>query len=568
MKKVILLYSLILCFYSSSAFSQDKFWIEFKDKNIESKDYRKYISEKTAENRRKAGLPVFQYSDVPVNTAYLDSLSVYDIPVHAKSKWLNSVSSTLTAEQLEQVKGFSFVDTIYGISSDIKIASTNLDADPASYAIAMEQMNAEAFRNKGLTGKGVDIGVIDAGFYRAYSDKSLLHIMNEEKIVAQRDFIDPSRTDIVTQAATDADYHGAMVLKMIAGYDEKNNFQSGMAINANYYLARTEDGDREHRGEEDQWIQAMEWMDSLGVKLINTSLGYSTKMDDPDDNYKQEEMDGKTARITRAAQIAAMEKGVFLVVSAGNEGNADWRIISAPADAEGVLSVGATKKTVWGRIGYSSIGPDFLPYMKPNVSCFSPNGTSFSAPAITGFVACLMEEAPDMSSQDLKKIVEKSAHLYPYGNNHIGYGVPLADRALTLLESDDHDFGTVSEKFLNGKDKYKIKAKRKYLKDALVFHKSNGHVVVKEKMLKGGNKKKMSEAEEIYIELGLISEDDSKETEGMNERQKRRYERKKKRKANRTKKVMLDKPEGVERSTIVIDNQVIEVFWDQKKNTK
>jgi subtilisin family serine protease len=243
-------------------------------------------------------------------------------------------------------------------------------------------MQGQLFGDDKISGTGVQVGVIDAGYYKASTDPFLMHIFNEGRIKAQRDFIDAQRKDLVDDAATDSDYHGRIVLDMICGYDQVKKTQTGMGVNADIYLARTENGAREYRGEEDNWVRALEWMDSMGVRLINTSLGYAIKMDDPNDNYKQEDMNGKTTTITKAAQIGVDEKGIFLVVSAGNEGdNDEWRIISAPADARGVLSVGATRDKVWDRIGYSSLGPDFLPYMKPNVSCYSPNGTSFSAPA-------------------------------------------------------------------------------------------------------------------------------------------------------------------------------------------
>jgi hypothetical protein len=209
-----------------------------------------------------------------------------------------------------------------------------------------------------------------------------------------------------------------------------------MATNAKFYLARTDYSMREYRGEEDNWIAAMEWMDSLGVRLINTSLGYAKGFSDPKENYQPSQMDGKTSAISKAAQIASDKKGIMIIVSAGNEGDdKSWGIVSAPADAKGVLSVGATNGKLWNRIGYSSVGPEFLSYVKPNVSCFSLYGTSLSAPVITGFAACLLQANPQLSNKELISLIEKSSHLYPYGNNFVGYGVPQASRALALAKA-------------------------------------------------------------------------------------------------------------------------------------
>jgi len=165
-------------------------------------------------------------------------------------------------------------------------------------------------------------------------------------------------------------------------------------------------------------------------------LGYAKGFSDPRENYTPSQMDGKTSAITRAAQIASDKKGIMLIVSAGNEGDdKGWGIVSAPADAKGVLSIGATNAKLWNRIGYSSIGPEFLSYVKPNVSCFSLYGTSLSAPVITGFAACLLQVNPRLSNKELINLIERSAHLYPYGNNFVGYGVPLASRALALAKA-------------------------------------------------------------------------------------------------------------------------------------
>jgi hypothetical protein len=256
-------------------------------------------------------------------------------------------------------------------------------------------------------------------------------------------------------------------------------------------------------------------MDSMGVRLINTSLGYAIKMDDPNDNYKQEDMNGKTTTITKAAQIGVDEKGIFLVVSAGNEGdNDEWRIISAPADARGVLSVGATRDKVWDRIGYSSLGPDFLPYMKPNVSCYSPNGTSFSAPAVTGFVACMMQKNPALTNKELFDIIQKSSHLYPYGNNYIGYGVPLASRAKALLSNPAATFNNTIEKKVKGK-KATLKLQCDANETAVLFHKKSEIVVV--------------EQATALVKKG---------------------------------KLKLKRKEGVSRTTVAVGSTIVEVFWD------
>jgi subtilisin family serine protease len=469
--------TIFFCFISVYSFGQNKYWVNFKDKDIQNYDYEKYLSAETIKNRKRFNLALYQYSDVPVNLEYIKTLTKSGIGIESKSRWFNSVSAFLTPDQLKQVSGMHFVASVEPVNRDIIITGSETNLNPENYHIAMIQMQSSAMLAKNLTGEGVTIGVIDAGFLQANSDRYLVHLFEEERIKGQRDFQDPSRKDIMSESATDADSHGTTVLQMISGYYPQQKTQTGLAVNSNFYLARTENGAREYRGEEDKWIEAIEWLDSLGVRLVNTSLGYAINMDDPKENYKPEEMNGKTTRISKAAQLAVADKGIFVVVSAGNEGsNPGWRIISSPADAEGVLSVGATRDRYWDKISYSSIGPEFLSYMKPNVSCFSPNGTSFSAPAVAGFVACLMQMDPNKSNKELKAIMEKSGHLYPYGNNFIGYGVPLASRAITLIENPDFKLTHSDEKHVSG-SKVQIKIDKNLNADVVLFHKKNETIV-------------------------------------------------------------------------------------------
>ncbi|HSZ72397.1 MAG TPA: S8 family serine peptidase, partial [Cytophagaceae bacterium] len=263
------------------------------------------LSSKAIDNRKVHGISLYQYTDVPVKNDYRHELEyVINHSTICQSKWLNGVSVMLTDEQKKEVEQLSFVREVRAIDRNIVVTSTNISTDPAYMHIAMLQMGLSSFIKESLDGTGVNVGVIDAGFYLAQSDKYTSHLVTEGKIKAQRDFIDPSRKDLITVSVTGADEHGKNVLRMIGGYDDKQRVQFGMAPNASFYLARTEDGDREHRLEEDHWIMALEWMDSMGIRLISTSLGYAIKMDDPKENYTQDQMDGKTASITKAVQLA------------------------------------------------------------------------------------------------------------------------------------------------------------------------------------------------------------------------------------------------------------------------
>jgi subtilisin family serine protease len=431
MKKYLLL-ALVLAPLFVTA--NPKYWIYLKSKD---KSAAPAVSPLTLENRQKLGMPLFDETDLPVNAAFETVLRDHSVNVVNRSKWLNAVSAVMTGEQVEHVRQLDFVQEVVMIDPGFYIARTQ-PVEKAQMAPVMSQVQATAFLKEGINANNVTIGVIDAGFYGADSSLSLSHIFSNKRILGIRDYVKPGRPGdlLFSTAESFSDMHGTEVMAAISGMDHHDEMQYGMATNAKFYLARTDYSLREYRGEEDNWIAAMEWMDSLGVRLINTSLGYAKGFSDPKENYVPSQMDGKTSAITRAAQIASDKKGLMLIVSAGNEGDdKGWGIVSAPADAKGVLSIGATNAKLWNRIGYSSIGPEFLSYVKPNVSCFSLYGTSLSAPVITGFAACLLQANPKLTNKELIDVIEKSAHLYPYGNNFVGYGVPLASRALALVKA-------------------------------------------------------------------------------------------------------------------------------------
>jgi hypothetical protein len=482
MKKKYLI--LLLSFGVLSVQAQDKYWIVFNDKPAYA--HQDFVSSHTIENRNFLQLPVQQASDLPVNQLYIDSL--YKIGIHSIviSKWLNAVSALLNEEEVQKAGQLSFVEKICPIDRHVIISSNPghpIDFEPEYYTTVMSQVNADAFVAQGLTGKGVKIGVIDVGFFGVTANKNLQHLTENKQIADIKDFVNPAKTNHFNAMETSSDFHGSEVLQMITGFEPEKKLQYGLATQASFYLARTDHGTKETRSEEDNWVAAMERMDSLGVRLINTSLGYALGFTDAKENYKPVDMDGKTSMISRATQIATEEKGILIIVSAGNEGDdPNWRIVSTPADAQGVLSVGSTKAKSRDKIAYSSIGPEFLPYLKPNVSCFSPSGTSFSAPVITGFAACLMEYKPELTNKQLKQIIERSAHLYPYGNNYVGYGVPNAQKALKLLEDSTLIFNKISAVKQQG-DFFSIQIENSAIEKAVVFHKKNDFLVIKQELL-------------------------------------------------------------------------------------
>ncbi len=385
-------------------------------------------------------------ADLPVSSFYLDSLRRIGVNIYNVSRWLNTVTFKTTDQTLLTKLGtLNFVKTIektqpVTLQTDEARETHLAEAyDSSSYGWGYRQIhvhNGEYLHQQGFRGEGMLIAVIDAGFYSYLTLPSFQNMLKEDRIKGVRDFVD--RDGEVNKDHT----HGMQVLSIIGG--EVENSFTGTAPKANFLLLRSEDASGENMVEEDNWATAAEYADSLGADIINTSLGY-TVFDNPLQNHHYVDMNGTTARISMAAEIAS-KKGMIIVVSAGNEGAAPWHYISAPADARNILTIGAVNHSLV-RASFSSVGPTADGRIKPDVMAIgqgtylqsaynaiaSGNGTSFSAPVITGLVACLWQSAPEKSNIEVMNAIRNNSDRFLDPDNNYGYGIPDFKKAMFFL---------------------------------------------------------------------------------------------------------------------------------------
>ncbi len=454
----ILFFFLLLCSISPLLAQNDtiKFWIQFTDKNNSPHSIlnpEEFLSSRAIARRNRQGIPIVE-NDLPVNPFYIDSvLNSGNFKLHNTSKWLNGITvKTNDSSNILALNGVSFIQHIENTQ---RLAVRQGETDPflENKGLVLEVANEEHYpygktynqihlhkldhlHEYGFLGQGMHIAVIDAGFYNADKIKGLEHLFDEGRILSIKDFVEHDHS------VFEDNVHGAMVLSIIAG--SVDGVFQGTAPKASFHLLRSEDANSETRSEEDNWISAAEYADSAGVDIINTSLGY-TLFDDTLQNYTYNEMDGNTTRIAIASDIAA-SKGILLVTSAGNSGDSPWRYISTPADADSVLTVAAVD-SLGQRASFSSVGFSADGDIKPNIASvgwhtyyLSPwdsnlgevsqgNGTSFSAPMVTGMVACLWQGLPRLSNMQIKQLVEESSNQYQQPDSLIGYGIPDFDLA-------------------------------------------------------------------------------------------------------------------------------------------
>ncbi len=448
MKNISLLTFILFAITASfSTSAQDKYFVKFTDKDNSTYSIENpsaFLSERAISRRTKQGISITQ-EDLPVNSTYVQQVQNTGAIVDYNLKWFNGVVVTITnSNQLTSIQNLSFVSTtnkIYqsgvkgskltyekckAISPEKKVPST-LELNYGNSSIQIKMMNGHILHNAGFLGEGIQIAVIDAGFWDVDSHQALDSLRTRSRILGTKDFINPN-SNIYQE-----DSHGMMVLSTMGGYIAGQLI--GTAPRAKYWLIRTENASVEQIYEEYAWAAGAEFADSVGADIINTSLGYST-FDVESQNHPYSELDGSKTPITKAANIAA-SKGMVVVVSAGNEGNDDWYYISAPADSPNVLTVGAVDK-YRNKAAFSSFGPTADGRIKPDVCAMGQaavvastsgltgtnNGTSFSAPIMAGMVACLWQAKPTLTSTEIIQLVKASSSNASSPNNSIGYGIP------------------------------------------------------------------------------------------------------------------------------------------------
>ena len=396
-----------------------------------------YLSAKAIERRKRQGLAI-DSTDLPVCARYVDAIRKAGVHIVLTGKWENfvtvSCNDTATIGRIASLPFVRSVEKVWtrpagGKRGDARRDSlvNRPDSVPGQYYGAGEAQirlsQGDKLHKAGFRGQGMTVAVIDAGYHNADRITALANA----KVLGTKDFVNASE-DIYAEQK-----HGMMVWSCMAM--NRPEVMVGTAPEASYWLLRSEDDYSEHLVEQDQWAAAVEFADSVGVDVINTSLGYYT-FDDASKNYTYRQLDGRYALMSRQASHIA-DKGMVLVCSAGNSGDDSWKKITPPADAENVLTVGAVNKA--GVLAtFSSVGNTADNRIKPDVvavgykadvvgtdgNLTKANGTSFASPILCGMVTCLWQACPTLTAKQLIELVRRSGDRAEWPDNIYGYGVP------------------------------------------------------------------------------------------------------------------------------------------------
>lgn len=443
--RIVLFLIISSSFFGASA--QDKYWVYLSDKEGVEFDPFSYFDKKALNRRDKLHLSYNHYSDRPIRIDYSQKINSIADSITGHSRWFNAIACRLTSEQLNTIQALPFVVKVDKMATKQTISGTTYDGlhggEKDLLKGQISWMQGEKFAENGITGKGIRICIIDAGFPEVNTSPIFKHIRDNNRIIKTWDF-KKNNPNVYKYNS-----HGSTVLSCISGMVDGEKI--GMATDAEFLLARTERTMYEGEAEEEDWMMAIEWADKNGADIINSSLGYTTA------RHFKEEMDGKTCIITKAGNLAA-KKGMLVVNSAGNDGDGYWKYVGAPADADSVLSVGGINPWTGLHTSFSSYGPTADHRMKPNVSAFGhvigfgaeiglheTQGTSFSSPLVAGFAACVLQNDSTLTAMEIFKQMEKSSYLFPYYDYAHGYGIPQASYFLDSSAKENQETFIIEE---------------------------------------------------------------------------------------------------------------------------
>ena len=443
----------------------EKVWVFFTDKKIQShlkyqealRQARQSLSEEAIERREKVKGPtnVVGFYDLPVPDEYIqDVLKVEGVVAHrTTTRWLNGISIEASPGAIAAIAKSPFVRRVKYVAQGERIVPPVLETekrrvDPRempttlNYGFSyyqLEQINAIAAHERGFTGDGVRVLVLDTGFYTAHE------AFPRSRIIAEYDFIfdDPVTSNQLGDDPNQHD-HGTGTASIIGAAVDSKLY--GPAYECDFLLAKTEDLRQEQPIEEDWYVAGLEWGEQLGADIASSSLGYN-------DWYEYADMDGNTA-VTSVAADMAVGLGMVVATAAGNYSFAqpNWTHIVAPGDADSVITVGAVSST--GTIASFSLqGPTADGRMKPEVvargvstsfattnttvSYGSGNGTSFATPLVAGAAAQVLQAHQDWPPMLVREALMQTADNADSPDNSYGWGIINVMEAITYSLVED-----------------------------------------------------------------------------------------------------------------------------------
>lgn len=417
-----------------------------------------YLSDRAIARRSRFSIAL-DSSDLPVSPSYIAQIAaIPQVTVLATSKWLNAVAiRTTSSAAITAINNLPFVQSCEGVAARVmtddifeyesshlpsrrpqRVEGNFFDYGSAAYnEIHLHQ--GEFLHNIGLRGQGMQIAMLDAGFFSYTSLKAFDSVNANHQVLSTWDVVSGN------SSVVEDDSHGMMCFSTIAA-NIPGQFV-GKAPKASFHLIRTEDVSSEYVIEEFNWVVGAERADSLGADVISSSLGYTT-FDASAFDHPYSDRDGNTAMSTIGADLAA-KKGLLVFNSVGNITDAGSQFLAVPSDGDSVVAVGSVSSSgiVAGNSSYGPsadgrIKPDMASVGAPAVVQLTNNtigmsaGTSFACPNLAGLGSCLWQGFPEFNNMKIIRALQQAGNIASSPDNRTGYGIPDMKKAFSMLLND------------------------------------------------------------------------------------------------------------------------------------
>lgn len=263
----------------------------------------------------------------------------------------------------------------------------------------------------------VSVAVMDTGIFR--------HMDFDTRIAGFADFVGRKKY------LYDDNGHGTHVAGIIAGSGKGSNGKY-RGIAPDTFLVSVKVLDKSGNGKIENVVEAAGWIienkSAMNIRVVNISFGTRAKMDNGpaietgEDDY---------------ALIMAVEKmwdsGIVVVAAAGNNGPGNTSV-TAPGISKKIITVGAFDDKNF----FSGRGPTRECIVKPEVvvtgsniiACnnhqgrySSKSGTSMAAPIVSGAVARLIKNNPDITPKEVKIWMKSCCKKINVPSEKQGWGV-------------------------------------------------------------------------------------------------------------------------------------------------
>ena len=323
-----------------------------------------------------------------------------------QDEWRSEVTgwAPMVAKPIHRVRGRRFLFTnlaLFAILASLMLwvwqsGYMFIDIPPPKSEWAIEQAGFNDDVLDGLTGKGVRVCIVDTGIDISHSAFEGFQVVFN---------------DMISNSASPVDYgviaHGTLMAGILISQSHQMGVASGITLGV--VAALDDDGTGMNTAGEQTISDAIEWcIEQFSADIISLSLGGTQS-----DSMTRE---GPSVSSTRKA----LDRGIFVVAAAGNDGgNGDDGRVSVPSNVPLAISVGASSQggDLWDNSskgnqvtfdGEQRLHPNQKPeIIAPGVgiistgaedSWFSSSGTSDSTVFVTGALALILEDQPQLRS--------------------------------------------------------------------------------------------------------------------------------------------------------------------------